>query len=226
LSKKSTSKSAVEHPSWKDIIKEAIVNHPEDARAGVSRTTIKKYAEETYKLDMTSASNLHQLNLALTRGAEKETFVFPKGPSGKVKLAPKRPRVPAEAKENTQPPKKSTATKKVAEKTKAAPAKKASASRSRSTEKAPTTKKPSAITKKVATTTKKAATVKKPTKKTTSTKNDTKKVAAKAAAAKAKTKPASKTTKPVSKTTKTASAKAKPRSRGAAKPASRRSAAA
>ena len=48
---------------------------------------------------MTSASNLHQLNLALARGAEKETFVFPKGPSGKVKLAPKRPRVPADTKE-------------------------------------------------------------------------------------------------------------------------------
>jgi hypothetical protein len=48
---------------------------------------------------MTSASNLHQLNLALTRGAEKETFVFPKGPSGKVKLAPKRPKVSADTKE-------------------------------------------------------------------------------------------------------------------------------
>ena len=58
-----------------------------------------QYAEEKYKLDMTSASNLHQLNLALTRGAEKETFVFPKGPSGKVKLAPKRPKPAADAKE-------------------------------------------------------------------------------------------------------------------------------
>jgi len=58
-----------------------------------------QYAEEKYRLDMTSASNLHQLNLALSRGAEKETFVFPKGPSGKVKLAPRRPRVAADAKE-------------------------------------------------------------------------------------------------------------------------------
>jgi histone H1/5 len=58
-----------------------------------------QYAEEKYRLDMSSASNLHQLNLALTRGAEKETFVFPKGPSGKVKLAPKRPRVSADTKE-------------------------------------------------------------------------------------------------------------------------------
>jgi histone H1/5 len=49
---------------------------------------------------MTSASNLHQLNLALNRGADKETFVFPKGPSGKVKLAPKRPpKAAADAKE-------------------------------------------------------------------------------------------------------------------------------
>jgi histone H1/5 len=98
------------------VPQEAITQHREDARAGVSRSAIKKaspaeytcvrvidvrfqYAEEKYKLDMTSASNLHQLNLALTRGAEKETFVFPKGPSGKVKLAPKRPRVPVDAKE-------------------------------------------------------------------------------------------------------------------------------
>ena len=50
-------------------------------------------------MDMTSASNLHQLNLALARGAEKETFVFPKGPSGKVKLAPRRPKAPVDAKE-------------------------------------------------------------------------------------------------------------------------------
>jgi histone H1/5 len=98
------------------VPQEAITQHREDARSGVSRSAIKKaslaeygsfrvidvslqYAEEKYKLDMSSASNLHQLNLALTRGAEKETFVFPKGPSGKVKLAPKRPRAPADTKE-------------------------------------------------------------------------------------------------------------------------------
>ncbi|KAI0253889.1 hypothetical protein BJV78DRAFT_137229 [Lactifluus subvellereus] len=122
--KKVASKPAsVDHPSWKDIIKEAITQHREDARTGVSRNAIKKYAEETYKLDMSSASNLHQLNLALTRGAEKGTFVFPKGPSGKVKLAPKRPRAPADTKENTKPPsKKGTSTKKAAETTKPFPA--------------------------------------------------------------------------------------------------------
>jgi histone H1/5 len=48
---------------------------------------------------MSSASNLHQLNLALARGAEKEIFVFPKGPSGKVKLAPRRSRSAADTKE-------------------------------------------------------------------------------------------------------------------------------
>jgi hypothetical protein len=58
-----------------------------------------QYAEETYKLDMSLASNIHQLNAALARGAEKETFVFPKGPSGKVKLPPKRAKVAADTKE-------------------------------------------------------------------------------------------------------------------------------
>jgi hypothetical protein len=58
-----------------------------------------QYAEEKYKLDMASASNLHQLNLALNRGADNETFVFPKGPSGKVKLAPLRPKAATDAKE-------------------------------------------------------------------------------------------------------------------------------
>ena len=68
--------------------------------AGLRRIDVRfQYAEEKYKMDMTSASNLHQLNLALTRGAEKDTFVFPKGPSGKVKLAPKRPKVATDAKE-------------------------------------------------------------------------------------------------------------------------------
>jgi hypothetical protein len=139
---------------------------------------------------MTSASNLHQLNLALTRGAEKETFVFPKGPSGKVKLAPKRPRVSADTKEvcgltpflgvlfnlwqNTQPPSKKVKTAAV---TKAVPAKKAALGKNKtSTNKAASTKKPVSAPKKAPAVAKKAATAKKPsTKKTTSGKNDTKK---------------------------------------------------
>jgi histone H1/5 len=36
-----------------------------------------------------SAQNLSHLNRAITHGAEHGLFVLPKGPSGKVKLAPK-----------------------------------------------------------------------------------------------------------------------------------------
>jgi len=39
-------------------------------------------------LDFTG-SNLYQLNRAITMGAESGIFTLPKGPSGKVKLAPK-----------------------------------------------------------------------------------------------------------------------------------------
>lgn len=41
-----------------------------------------------YKIDM-SGVNLSQLNRAITSGTENGIFVLPKGPSGKVKLAPK-----------------------------------------------------------------------------------------------------------------------------------------
>ena len=47
-----------------------------------------QFAESRYGLDTTGV-NLYQLNRAITSGAEKGTFVLPKGPSGKVKLAPK-----------------------------------------------------------------------------------------------------------------------------------------
>lgn len=33
--------------------------------------------------------NLSQLNRAITHGADAGTFLLPKGPSGKIKLAPK-----------------------------------------------------------------------------------------------------------------------------------------
>lgn len=39
-----TAKKASAHPSFIDMIKEAIVAHPEQARAGVSRPAIKKCA--------------------------------------------------------------------------------------------------------------------------------------------------------------------------------------
>jgi histone H1/5 len=143
---------------------------------------------------MTSASNLHQLNLALTRGAEKETFVFPKGPSGKVKLAPKRSKASTDTKEvydpphpfrnvlfnlsqNTKPPSKKAPSAKKAETTKAVPAKKAAAAKTKTPADKSSSKKSAAASKKAPIATKKAATVKKPsTKKTTSAKSDVKKV--------------------------------------------------
>lgn len=50
--------------------------------------TIKKFAEEKYKLEVTGV-NLSQLNRAIASGVESGLFTLPKGPSGKVKLAPK-----------------------------------------------------------------------------------------------------------------------------------------
>ncbi|KAF8803564.1 hypothetical protein BYT27DRAFT_7195408 [Phlegmacium glaucopus] len=130
-------------PSWKDIIKECIAVNKEDARQGVSRNTIKRYAEETYKIDM-SGLNLSQLNRAITSGTEGGIFVLPKGPSGKVKLAPKTKPLTSGSKENSKPPSKPASTQKAAapaaaKKTAAAP-KKVLASKA---------KKPSTTTKKV-----------------------------------------------------------------------------
>lgn len=53
-----------------------------------------QFAEDKYNLDM-SGGNLFQLNRAITTGAEQGVFSLPKGPSGKIKLAPKRPRTAA-----------------------------------------------------------------------------------------------------------------------------------
>jgi histone H1/5 len=47
-----------------------------------------QYAEEKYQLDL-SGTNIYQLNRAIATGVEGGIFVLPKGPSGKVKLAPK-----------------------------------------------------------------------------------------------------------------------------------------
>ncbi|KAF8892590.1 hypothetical protein BD779DRAFT_1509796 [Infundibulicybe gibba] len=69
--------AAVAHPSWKDIISECIVKNKDDVRTGVG-----------YGLD-TSGGNIYQLNRAIASGVEGGLFVLPKGPSGKVKLAPK-----------------------------------------------------------------------------------------------------------------------------------------
>lgn len=47
-----------------------------------------QYAEEKYRIEVTG-NNLFQLNRAIASGADDGIFILPKGPSGKVKLAPK-----------------------------------------------------------------------------------------------------------------------------------------
>ncbi|KAG6866099.1 hypothetical protein C0991_008851 [Blastosporella zonata] len=118
------------HPAWKQIVTECIVDNKEDARQGVSRATIKKYAEDKYQLESTAA-NIYQLNRAITTGAEAGIFTLPKGPSGKVKLAAKTKAVAGGAKEKVASVKKPVPAKKVlAGKAKApAPAKKATTKR-------------------------------------------------------------------------------------------------
>ncbi|KAI5124504.1 hypothetical protein M0805_003029 [Coniferiporia weirii] len=97
--KPAASKSAAVHPSWTDMIKECITEHREEARSGVSRPQIKKYVEAKYKIQI-GAAQTSQLNRAIANGAEKGTFVLPKGLSGKVKLPPKRSIELTAAKEN------------------------------------------------------------------------------------------------------------------------------
>ncbi|THH09368.1 hypothetical protein EW145_g2071 [Phellinidium pouzarii] len=97
--KESAPKPTAAHPSWTDMIKACIIDHPEEARSGVSRPQIKKYVETKYKLQI-GAAQTSQLNRAIASGAEKRTFFLPKGPSGKVKLPPKRSAESTAAKEN------------------------------------------------------------------------------------------------------------------------------
>ncbi|KAJ7884315.1 hypothetical protein B0H14DRAFT_3432405 [Mycena olivaceomarginata] len=75
--KKASPAKPTPHPAWKDIIKECIVNS-DDKRKGVSRSALKKYAEDQYKLSTTA--HLSQLNRAIIAGVEAGVFVQPKGP--------------------------------------------------------------------------------------------------------------------------------------------------
>jgi len=87
---KATSKSHhPTHPSWIEMITECITTTPDGTRHGVSRPTIKKFVDSKYHLPINTASASH-LNRAITHGADKGNFVLPKGPSGKVKLAPRK----------------------------------------------------------------------------------------------------------------------------------------
>ncbi|KAG2349409.1 hypothetical protein BDR05DRAFT_1055105 [Suillus weaverae] len=88
------------HPPWIDMITECITTTPDGTRHGVSRPAIKKFVDSKYHLEMNPLAS-SQLNRAIHHGADKGTFVLPKGPSGKVKLAPRRHT--EAAKENTKP---------------------------------------------------------------------------------------------------------------------------
>ncbi|KAJ3568878.1 hypothetical protein NP233_g5427 [Leucocoprinus birnbaumii] len=216
-SKKSAAAAKAEapHPSWVDMIKECIIAHPDDARTGVSRPQIKKFVETKYKLEFNTAQ-ISQLSRAIQRGAEKDVFLLPKGPSGRVKLTPKvkaaevaaakesKPAAPpkAAAKPKTAvAPKKPAPVKKAPAKAAAKPSSsKASSSKPKAAVKAKSTAKP-APTKKATTTKKTAAAKAKPATKKASTakSSSTKKAvtggsAAKAPAAKKSTakKPAAK----------------------------------
>ncbi|WVQ64917.1 hypothetical protein V866_003830 [Kwoniella sp. B9012] len=116
-------KKAATHPTFLAMIQEAVKAHPEDSRKGVSRPAIKKYLADTYKIDMSSASNTNNLSNAIKRGEEKKELVLPNGISGRVKLAAKVKT--AAGKENVAPKKKAATTtaKKPAAKKAAAPKK-------------------------------------------------------------------------------------------------------
>ncbi|KAI0831743.1 hypothetical protein BC628DRAFT_1349593 [Trametes gibbosa] len=161
-SKKSAPRAPAAHPTWLDMIKECIVAHPEDARQGVSRPQIKKFVEETYKLDF-GAAQTTQLSRAITSGAEKGVFVLPKGPSGRVKLPPKsqRPAEAAATKENKPDVKPAKAAPKAK-----APVKSTTATKAAAPKKTTTVKKPAAAKATVAkpSATKKAAPAKATTK--------------------------------------------------------------
>ncbi|KAH9923945.1 uncharacterized protein BXZ73DRAFT_103679 [Epithele typhae] len=175
--RKGAPRAAPSHPPWIDMIKECILEHPEDARQGVSRPMIKKFVEDKYKLEIGAAQNT-QLSKALQTGASKSIFVLPKGFAGRVKLPPKsvRPAGDSATKEN-KPDSKAAAKPKAAAKKPVA-----------KTATAKTTTKKTAVAKK-STATKASAGIKKPVPKAA-----TKAAVAKpkAAAAKPKAAPAKK----------------------------------
>ncbi|EER37451.1 conserved hypothetical protein [Histoplasma capsulatum var. duboisii H88] len=107
--KASASKAASSHASYRDMIKDAIINLKE--RNGSSRQALKKYVQANNKINITSQSAFDtQFNRAVKTGVEKGDFTQPKGPSGPVKLAKKEPTKPAAKKATTTakpaPPKK------------------------------------------------------------------------------------------------------------------------
>ncbi|KAI5965017.1 hypothetical protein KGF57_000810 [Candida theae] len=131
-----TSTSASNSKSYKDMIKEAIANLKD--RNGSSRQALKKYVQSNNNI---KAANFDSLfNTALKKGVDTGVFLQPKGPAGLVKLNKKAAALKESKakKEVKKPAKKSSATAGPKKVTKKTPAK-------------------STTTKAAATTTKKAA---------------------------------------------------------------------
>ncbi|CDO52876.1 hypothetical protein DV451_002842 [Geotrichum candidum] len=120
-----TKKSASTHPSYKDMIKEAILQLKE--RNGSSRQALKKYIQSNFEVN---ASNFdYVFNNTIKKGVASGDFVQPKGPSGTVKLNKKEPAekktVKKAAVKKAATDSKKTAAKKETPAKKAAPKKKA-----------------------------------------------------------------------------------------------------
>ncbi|GJJ12181.1 hypothetical protein Clacol_006422 [Clathrus columnatus] len=152
------------------FLQECIIAHPDEARTGVSRPTIKKFLETKYGLSI-SASTVTNINRAIAQGSEKGIFTLPKGPSGKVKLVKT---TSDKEKENTAPtvPKTKSTKKPVATAKKPANTKKltpATDARAKKPSAATSTKRPATVKK-----TPKPATTKSTLKPTTATKLSTK----------------------------------------------------
>lgn len=131
-------KTGSTHASYRDMIKDAILNLKE--RNGSSRQSIKKYVLANNKIAPASTNAFDsQFNKAIKAGVEKGEFTQPKGPSGPVKLA-----------------KKEAAAKPAAKKTTAAKAKKATTTTTgtKKAEKVEKAEKPKTTAKKAGTTTK------------------------------------------------------------------------
>ncbi|KUI72359.1 Histone H1 [Cytospora mali] len=144
------SKAPASHPSYQDMISEAITQLKD--RNGSSRQSLKKYVKANYNIQASTDAMFDSLfNRALKKGVETGHFVQPKGASGGTKLAKKSAPVKKEAatKEKKPAAEKKEGAKKPAAK-KAAPKKEGAA-----------TKKAAAPKKAAASTTKKAAPKKK-----------------------------------------------------------------
>ncbi|EPS26634.1 Histone H1 [Penicillium oxalicum] len=148
-------KAAPAHASYRDMIKDAIVNLKE--RNGSSRQAIKKYVSSNNKINVASQATFDaQFNKAIKAGVEKGEFTQPKGPSGPVKLAKKEP-APKAPKKEPAAKKAATAKKPAAAKATAATKEKKAAAPKKAAAKATTTTKTTGTAKKASTTKKTTA---------------------------------------------------------------------